>query len=501
MSLEAPLSSVQTRATQGPAPGGLGRGLFASDNINIGEDVLHITSPFVAVLDTQRLGDTCSGCLGSYHLQQRSPTLNRCAGCKVVKYCNRACQTKDWKYIHSLECPIFNNLSPRILPSNARALLRIVLRSGRKRYSDEELDLFFQLETHIKEIRDQNPAQWERIALTSKAVKAYSGTDIKEELISTFGAKLELNSFNLTNAFYDRIGLYIHPYAAILNHNCNYNAVVGFEAEQLYIKAIRPIQKGEQIFISYIDTTNPVHIRRNQLRERFYFDCECPKCQQDHLSKPDDSPQTSHAQNLSALKSAEKDAYEFLHDCPAASDLDPKETAAKLQSYIRFLSQTYSWPVTRQPLVSLRDELIVSLLSASNNNSALVQSAIRYLRIDPIVYEDKRHPIRQQHAYTMAKVAHAAIAMNTDMTLLALVRPLLTLEPRLIAWSVLSRLVETQSEACTVPKLQCMIRSDFDDLNRWFAQHGMDPTKREDDIWNEWKKIELLVDAALGEGY
>lgn len=88
MPLEAPLSSVHTRATPGPAPGGLGRGLFASTTIKVGEDVLNITSPFVAVLDTPRLSDTCSGCLGSGPLHHSGP-LKNCTGCKVVKYCDR----------------------------------------------------------------------------------------------------------------------------------------------------------------------------------------------------------------------------------------------------------------------------------------------------------------------------------------------------------------------------------------------------------------------------
>ena len=88
MSLETLLPSVHTKATPGPAPGGLGRGLFASNTIKIGEDVLHITSPFVAVLDTPRLSDTCSGCFGSKPVHHGG-SLKNCTGCKVVKYCDK----------------------------------------------------------------------------------------------------------------------------------------------------------------------------------------------------------------------------------------------------------------------------------------------------------------------------------------------------------------------------------------------------------------------------
>ena len=104
------------------------------------------------------------------------------------------CQRKDWKFAHAHECAIFKNLNPRILPSNARALLRMIVRTAHKKYTNGELELFSQLETHISEIHDQSPEQWERIALSSKAVKAYSGTDMKEETISAFGAKVSKTS-------------------------------------------------------------------------------------------------------------------------------------------------------------------------------------------------------------------------------------------------------------------------------------------------------------------
>lgn len=110
---------------------------------------------------------------------------------KLTRY-TQNCQAKDWKLAHSRECPIYKNLHPKILPINARAIMRMVLRIGAKKntYTQEELELFQTLETHIRDIREGNSEQWERISLTSKAVKQYSQTGIEEELLSTFGAKV-----------------------------------------------------------------------------------------------------------------------------------------------------------------------------------------------------------------------------------------------------------------------------------------------------------------------
>ena len=107
-----------------------------------------------------------------------------------IQYPRQTCQSKDWKAAHSLECSIYQKLRPRVLPINARAVLRIVLRSQRRKCTPQEMELFLQLETHVQDIQRENPAQLERIGLSAKAVKVYSGTEVKEETISAFGAKV-----------------------------------------------------------------------------------------------------------------------------------------------------------------------------------------------------------------------------------------------------------------------------------------------------------------------
>lgn len=76
-----------------------------------------------------------------------------------------------------------------VLPNNARALLRVVLRSARNKYDSEEFKVFDGLETHINEI-SESQGQLDRITLTARAVKNYSGTDIEEGTISSWAAKV-----------------------------------------------------------------------------------------------------------------------------------------------------------------------------------------------------------------------------------------------------------------------------------------------------------------------
>lgn len=115
-----------------------------------------------------------------------------------LKQETQTCQSKDWKLAHSLECPTFKKLNPRVLPNNARAVLRIVQRVQRGRYTPAELGRFAQLETHEAAIRAENPRQWERISLSAKAVSAYSGGEMDEGEICEAGAKVCFPSFLLS---------------------------------------------------------------------------------------------------------------------------------------------------------------------------------------------------------------------------------------------------------------------------------------------------------------
>lgn len=88
-----------------------------------------------------------------------------------------------------MECPIFQKIKTGVLPNNARALLRMVLRTDRGKYNAQELEIFSNLETHIREIQDVQ-AQKDRISLTAKAVKDYSQTGMSEEAILAYAAKV-----------------------------------------------------------------------------------------------------------------------------------------------------------------------------------------------------------------------------------------------------------------------------------------------------------------------
>jgi len=70
-----------------------------------------------------------------------------------------------------------------------------------------------------------------------------------------------------------------------INHSCSPNAQVykrdlDWHGDTI-VFALKPIATGEEICISYIDESLPLHHRRECLKLPYLFDCQCTKCKQE----------------------------------------------------------------------------------------------------------------------------------------------------------------------------------------------------------------------------
>lgn len=78
-----------------------------------------------------------------------------------------------------------------------------------------------------------------------------------------------------------------------INHSCVPNACSTFPYSNdiVVLKALAPIQQGEEICISYLDECmleRSRHSRHKVLRENYVFICQCPKCRA-QASDPDET--------------------------------------------------------------------------------------------------------------------------------------------------------------------------------------------------------------------
>jgi SET domain len=100
--------------------------------------------------------------------------------------------------------------------------------------------------------------------------------------------KLESNAFTVSDYDLSSIsGIGLYALAAAINHSCNPNCCQTFDlstSAAVSIRALRNIEKGEEITIAYIDVGKPTWWRRKELQKAYGFLCSCNRC---HSSSSD----------------------------------------------------------------------------------------------------------------------------------------------------------------------------------------------------------------------
>ncbi|ORX83366.1 SET domain-containing protein, partial [Anaeromyces robustus] len=62
------------------------------------------------------------------------------------------------------------------------------------------------------------------------------------------------------------------------NHSCSPNATLYYHGNRQILRAMRDIQKGEEICITYTDVMNSRSHRKKILLKKYKFDCHCERC-------------------------------------------------------------------------------------------------------------------------------------------------------------------------------------------------------------------------------
>ncbi|XP_028033447.1 SET and MYND domain-containing protein 4 isoform X1 [Bombyx mandarina] len=74
----------------------------------------------------------------------------------------------------------------------------------------------------------------------------------------------------------------VFPTLALFNHSCEPGVVRYFYGSHIVVRAVKNIKKGEEVCENYgpIFTTVPKEKRQMELKDRYWFDCECIPCKE-----------------------------------------------------------------------------------------------------------------------------------------------------------------------------------------------------------------------------
>lgn len=248
--------------------------------------------PFAYSLHDKQLSSRCWYCLA------KVDTLKRCCTCRKGMFCNQKCQTLGWKD-HRSECKAFK-VHDAIPSIEVRLLGRIVTRyKAIKLGKDKEDNNFYKDRTSKRSIMDIC-SHASLIKQDPSAMKKFNG--IYFNLLAFYGSKamvskdevFELHCRNYINrhaisdcGYIEEIGKGLYLDLCAYDHSCRPNTIYtcnGFVASLRGLTASVSLRDLNSTHYSYIDLINTTQQRRKLLKDTWYFECHCTRC-----DDPDDS--------------------------------------------------------------------------------------------------------------------------------------------------------------------------------------------------------------------
>lgn len=278
--------------------GKFGRFIVATRDIDVSKIIL-VERNFASVsVDEERM--SCSKCL------KIKANFIPCPMCTDAMYCSDDCMQRDTT--HKFKCQQFSNVCGSIklyiqtifqaisLFKNVNSLMEFVEKAVKSKDipistidAKSQYRLFLSLHVSMNESEKESllfEAQKIFITLQSApAITSVFGSMAKQRFLQHLVLHHLLvtarNRFQILAEGEHLKSTEIATMACMFNHSCSPNAFHHVIDDQTVLVTIRPILKGEQVFISYLgeEAGQSTFFRRMRLVNDFGFFCECDKCE------------------------------------------------------------------------------------------------------------------------------------------------------------------------------------------------------------------------------
>ena len=274
-----------------------------------GQEVFRDTKPFIYFVEPNFRKVVCDWCL---KMCENEGILKTCTKCKWVYYCDQTCQKEAWNSHHKSECKYLQkqnmpHVVKELFDGNLQGtqgfylvLLKIILKlknngkeeffqlpNGKKRY-------FADLMSNADVLRkERENTEWfkfcQRTFVKFKIwVKAGGAVPSFTEFFEIIG-KWRTNAASLSAMNYDNhtqiasrpthIASALYLGYSSLDHSCAPNAMWFNVGKEMVVRTVEDVEDLSEIRIEYIEGHKRSHERKLSLRENYFFDCKCVKCE------------------------------------------------------------------------------------------------------------------------------------------------------------------------------------------------------------------------------
>lgn len=256
-----------------------GRGAVASVALRAGTCVLRTT------VDCAVAYSSCSWCF------QSQVTLQRCTGCRKVRYCSRTCQQQDWSQ-HRRECSAWRTIPASTFSYTillvTRLAIKLYLSSGPREEKDRVLKLCHHLADHTKAQQQQFSEMTQLVLSLLARCKVSDKENLSEfqtlqnelelEIMELFG-RVNCNAFSIVNNLTNEVtGIGLFSDGSLFNHDCDPNCVVTFKDREMLVHVVKDVDGGQELTISYVELLQSTNKRQKELKESYFFECQCTRC-------------------------------------------------------------------------------------------------------------------------------------------------------------------------------------------------------------------------------
>eukprot|EP00750_Incisomonas_marina_P008271 INCI15407.2.p1 GENE.INCI15407.2~~INCI15407.2.p1 ORF type:complete len:552 (-),score=103.05 INCI15407.2:1148-2803(-) len=280
----------------------------------------------VAAVANQR--DVCSVCMQC--ISPSAATTSFCSGCRTVQYCGPVCQRVDWPQ-HKRECACLKSTLPKKATPNVLLLTRVVRllhiggeltrskKAVKRRFgsvacatAEQCRQVFDELQNHraqfdsdtlltlrfvaslAQKILTADPALASFVASTRSGSSEPMPADVTRE--GTDADSVDANKMRAIDAAISLLcqlrcnchtvcdeelverGIGLYAAGAVVNHSCAPSAVVLYHGTTQVFRTLRRIETGEEVTIAYVDLAQPGRLRRQKLKQGYFFQCQCQRC-------------------------------------------------------------------------------------------------------------------------------------------------------------------------------------------------------------------------------
>lgn len=284
-------------------------GIFAKKHYKPGE-VLRTCTPLVYGLDlfaplhcslvhtlvpmeTKVKGWYCDNCF------RYSDKLLRCSRCHFYWYCNKECQTLDWKAHHKHECKVFKKLYESGIPMSTFQIRLYMTLKAKPELMDKKFYLLdgrqvswnYFIQYYREPCKD---SAFEKILSTFKKYLPDANQQLMEDVCTIFFGNMSVGLLRITRADC-AIGYGVYHDTVCIEHSCQPNTAFVFDGPKMEIRAITDIKEEDKITASYQVVDLPLDIRSQHIRDTMDFhtmyrgpgSCWCDRCHSDKNKKSD----------------------------------------------------------------------------------------------------------------------------------------------------------------------------------------------------------------------